>query len=57
VDSLLNCGIILLRTNPTQDVNSVTNATVRLEEMVCRLNMRGIAAEAINPNFCLSDLA
>jgi hypothetical protein len=38
-------------------VNSVTNATGRLEELVCRLNMRGIAAEAINPNFCLSDLA
>jgi hypothetical protein len=38
-------------------VNSVSAATARLEALVCRLNMRGIAAEAINANFCLADLA
>mmetsp|Transcript_65468 Transcript_65468/g.128503 ORF Transcript_65468/g.128503 Transcript_65468/m.128503 type:complete len:333 (+) Transcript_65468:1-999(+) len=31
-------------------------ATPRLEEHVCRLNMRGVAAEAVNSGFCLSDL-
>jgi hexosaminidase len=34
----------------------VTSAKARLAEHVCRLNMRNVPAEAIEPNFCLSDL-
>jgi hexosaminidase len=31
-------------------------ALPRMEELVCRLNMRGVGAEAVNSGFCLSDL-
>ncbi|GMI21405.1 hypothetical protein TrRE_jg5889 [Triparma retinervis] len=37
-------------------VKDVDDAQARLMEHVCRLNMRGIAAEAIAQNFCLADV-
>ena len=37
-------------------VVDLEDAQERLMEHVCRLNMRGIAAEAIAQNFCLSDV-
>ena len=37
-------------------VKDVDDAKARLMEHVCRLNMRGIAAEANAQNFCLSDV-
>lgn len=36
--------------------SSAEEAAPRLEEHVCRLNMRGVGAEAVTPGFCLSDL-
>lgn len=39
-----------------RDVADKTAAEPRLIEHVCRLNMRGIAAEPIEPSFCLTDV-
>jgi hexosaminidase len=39
-----------------QGEGTVDDAQERLEEHVCRLNMRGVAAEAVAQNFCLSDV-
>ena len=38
------------------NVTDVDAAQERLAEHVCRLNMRGVAAEAVMQNFCLSDV-
>jgi hexosaminidase len=38
------------------NTTDIDDAHARLAEHVCRLNMRGVAAEAITQNFCLADL-
>lgn len=39
-----------------EDVVDLEDAEGRLAEHVCRLNMRGVRAEAIKQNFCASDV-